>query len=469
MNRNKLSTKLILVFCFFLIGILFMLYKPDNLTNVYNGYYTFILFSYFLVGGAFVFCITIKGIYIFEPITMVMPLTIITFSVEPLICIISGDTTLLGFEVFEGCYKATLIYMVASLTYLFGYFTKIRTSNEKKVVEKEVTIRNKVIVNNKKKILFLAYIFWIVGFSVQLLDFLKQGYSYDYIFSLGAAGSFEATESSLGAITNIRFFMLAPLLYLDLYSDKKALKWTMRILAILLTMLRTSRWIILIYILSPIVLHYVKEKKKPSKKVLIPTFILSVFLIGAMQYFRASIRDGSGLDSLGSSGFSVSYIWGAFQLNFDLFKTLYGAVVYFPGEHAFTLGKQMIFLTIATIIPRAIWPTKPISVIEELKANFLGSGAVDGHWAYAQLTEFYIEFGITGVIVLMFGFSKLCKYLIKLCKTNNDHNLIIYSIMFPMLMQLVIRGYMPNNFWSVIFLLLPIWAINIIIRLKWKR
>ena len=147
--------------------------------------------------------------------------------------------------------------------------------------------------------------------------------------------------------------------------------------------------------------------------------------------------------------------------NFDLYKTLYAAVVYFPEKHFFTLGQQLVFLTLVTAIPRAIWPGKPISIFETLKAEWLGQGAITGAWAYAQITEFYVEYGTIGAIVLMGIFGKICRNLKKSYRTPKTiHSLVAYSVTYPMLMQFVIRGYMPINFWIMFFMLVPVLVIK---------
>ena len=87
----------------------------------------------------------------------------------------------------------------------------------------------------------------------------------------------------------------------------------------------------------------------------------------------------------------------------------------------------------------------------------MGQGSIDGAWAYAQLTEFYIEFGIIGTLFLFGLFAKLCLWLKKKAIIPRTyHDLVIASFMFPMLMQLVIRGYLPINFWALFFMTIPI-------------
>lgn len=454
LSRNSITTIVVL---YLLVGFIFLINVPDFLTTKENFEYLYILFSYYVVGMIWIRHIDRHGFFIFEPATMVMSLTFITFSVEPMISMIQNDMGIGSFYVFDGCFKATTIYIIAAVTFLFSYYKgtrqfEIESSEEKEVYE----------YGNKN--FYIAFLIWLLAFLVQIVDLIANGYSIQYIFSLGSTGSMENAEGGLGIFGNIRYFMVTALLYMDIYAKNKKTVWLCRGLSILLAMLRGYRWIIIVYVLSPIVLYaYVKKKSPRLKNIVVLAIIMMVF-VGAMQFVRTSLREGNGLGNYNQElNFNLSYIWGAFQGNFDLYKTLYGAVTYFPSSAFYTLGQQMIYLTIVTIIPRSIWPSKPYSIIDSVyKVHFMGEGAVRGHWAYAQLTEFYIEFGIIGVIVCMYIFGRFCKYLreLPLYQNRTVHDVVTASFFFPMLMQLVIRGYMPLNFWPVVFILLPVFIMK---------
>ena len=100
MNLKSHSTFKILFFTIYLlIGILLSLSKN---TQYLSTEYNFILTAYFITGGAWGLCIYKKNIYIFEPATIVLGLTIITYAVAPLISINTNDLTINGFYVFDG-------------------------------------------------------------------------------------------------------------------------------------------------------------------------------------------------------------------------------------------------------------------------------------------------------------------------------------------------------------------------------
>lgn len=432
---------------------LFLTFQINKVNNQYTTEYFIVLLSYFLMVGMWIVYISRYGFYIFEPITMVAGLSIMTFSIEPLISMITADTLLAGFDVYEGCIKATIIYMFALTAYFFVYYNRFSLGKKEYYVEGDDDWDGEY--SNSSLLLMLAYAFTIIGVAVSVVDLLKQGFSLQYILSLGSEGSFDAMEDSIGVFINLRYMMLPGFLYLDLYSKNRLANNLLRAVAIACMFMRNKRWIIILIVLSPIVLYYIRNKRKPSLKLIASTVGVLAVLVGAMQYMRGI---STSITEVDWSSFDFLSIWKGFSGNLDLYKTLYAAVDYFPNSHPYTLGQQLVFLTLVTCIPRAIWPNKPVSIIDsKLKPLFMGNGAVRGAWAYAQLTEYYIEFGIIGTIICMCMFAAFCKYL-KDCTfaPRNIHDLVLASTLFPMLMQLVIRGYMPINFWAMFFMVIPI-------------
>lgn len=451
-NKN---TQRMIVLLYIVLGLIFV-FQMSRIDTQYVPKYIMVLISYFYMVGIWMLYICKFGFYLFEPVTMVAILTILTFSIEPMISMIADDTLLAGFNVYGGCVKATLIYMLALTVFFFVYYNRF-TFGEKRYHSDLNTWDGDY--DKSKKLIVLAYTFTVVGIAVSLVDLIKQGFSLQYILSLGSGGSFDAKEESIGVFINLRYMMLPGFLYLDLYTNKKILNNFLRIIAVACMFMRNKRWIIVLIILSPIALHYIQNKKKPSVKILVSTALFMALLIGAMQYMRGM---STSISSVDWSSFNLLSIWKAFSGNFDLYKTLYAAVVYFPDEHFYTMGQQLIYLTLVTCIPRAIWPNKPVSIIDsQLKPYFMGNGAVRGAWAYAQLTEFYIEFGIAGVVICMGVFAGFCKFLKKCTfRPKNIHELVMAATFYPMLMQLVIRGYMPINFWAIFFMMIPITVIR---------
>lgn len=148
MNLKSHSTFKILFFTIYLlIGILLSLSKN---TQYLSTEYNFILTAYFITGGAWGLCIYKKNIYIFEPATIVLGLTIITYAVAPLISINTNDLTINGFYVFDGCVEATIIYILAFCLFLFIYYSQppisFNSIRKKQFYLPQKQIRKKIII-----------------------------------------------------------------------------------------------------------------------------------------------------------------------------------------------------------------------------------------------------------------------------------------------------------------------------------
>lgn len=467
--------KVCLILVYFFIGIIFLIQIPYDISSNLIVDYCMILFSYFTVAGIWVYYILKRGLFLFEPATMVLLLTIISFSIEPMVSILTDDIDVLGFYVFDGCINATLIYMSASISFIFVYYHKFAFGGKLLNADSLRTIKrqsppNITSIRDKKIIVTLSYFFAFVGVSVSIIDLIKQGYSVSYILSLGMMGIGKSGQGSdsLGVFINLRYLMIPSFLYLDKFAKHKLPIWLLRMIAFACLFIRNKRWLIVIMILSPIVYHYIEKSKKPNMKLIIAAAVPSAVLIGAMQFMRYD--NATSVTAVSWKNFNIMEILKSFSGNFDLYKTLYAAVNYFPEKHPHTMGQQMIYLTLVTCIPRAVWSAKPSSIFETLKSEWLGAGAVRGSWAYAQLTEFYIEFGVIGTVICMVMFAVFCKWLKEMYVSKRTvHDLTAYSFMFPILMQLVIRGYMPINFWVIFFMWIPILSIKFCLSIKIKQ
>lgn len=458
--NNSKYTIISILFIYIFVGVAFAFSFPSGLTSEFATNYAYILFSYFLIGGIWFLYINRYGIYLFEPISIVMPITLITFSVEPLVSIITDDLDVNGFYVYDGCKMATTIYMLAAIAFLICYYKEVRFGSRTNYVKKEINEEHNYLdVKNKNAVIFWAYIFAILGTSIAAIDLIMQGYSFQYIVSLGTSGTLEVDDSSLGFFINLRYCAVPAIVYLYIFAKNKIPATVLLVISAACMFMRNKRAVLIVLIGAPIVYYYVRAKRTPKKSTLLIAAIIGAIVIGGMQYMRYDAT--SSLTQVNWDGFTLQELWKGFSGNFDLYKTLYAAVVYFPEKHFFTLGQQLVFLTLVTAIPRAIWPGKPISIFETLKAEWLGQGAITGAWAYAQITEFYVEYGTIGAIVLMGIFGKICRNLKKSYRTPKTiHSLVAYSVTYPMLMQFVIRGYMPINFWIMFFMLVPVLVIK---------
>ena len=86
----------------------------------------------------------------------------------------------------------------------------------------------------------------------------------------------------------------------------------------------------------------------------------------------------------------------------------------------------------------------------------LGSLARTNGRAVANIGEFYANFGIIGIIVLMFLFGYIVSKLKSMYEDPSENRLIMYSILYPLLFQWVARGNFSGNFYYTLFAFVPL-------------
>ena len=202
-------------------------------------------------------------------------------------------------------------------------------------------------------------------------------------------------------------------------------------------------------------LDFVKDKKKPKLKSILVISILAVLVMGIMQFIRGALREGTSVDW---SAFDTSIFIDSIKGNCDIYKTFYGMAVTVPNELEYQYGMASIVSVITMIIPRKIWPGKPISPIITNLHMFCGELAAKSGYAMPNISEYYLDFGVIGCIVMLFIFGQVLQKLKDLYryKSYDRHGLILYSVMFPALLQVMLRGYSPSYMYLLFFYSFPV-------------
>lgn len=448
-NKKRLNTLLVYLFIYLGIG-LFIIYKfPFNSSNENQLNYSMIAFSYFVVSGLLISTFAIRTVSIFEPLLITTIIYLMLFSITPLINIINNDNLWFGVDVMEGCIKATSIYIISYVFLWIGYNCNIKLKRNinkkiKKIYEYE----------DKKRILNIAIIIWGACFLLSICYFLLSGMNLTYIFTLGGAGEISNNGgSAIEFISMFSYSLIPTFMYIYIYGKNKLFKSVLFLLSLLVYLLRGFRFIIVILVIAPIVYKYIKSNTKPKANKIVLLGIVMILGIGVIGFIRDAIRfDGN----ISWSNLSIDFIVNAIKENFDIYKTFYGGVVAIPTLHNYTMGSQILY-TFTMFIPKIIWSNKPMPQVQELIALSINEVGSKSGTAWPNLGEFYTEFGVLGCIILMFIFGVLLSKSKKLTyDLNNDHKLIAYSIILPSILQLVIRGYTPSNFYLMVFLIMPI-------------
>jgi oligosaccharide repeat unit polymerase len=221
-------------------------------------------------------------------------------------------------------------------------------------------------------------------------------------------------------------------------------------------------------IVAPLLYRYIKQKRVPQMSAVLKLIGGIVLMIAGVEVIRGSVRMGTGMHGVDWASFDMISVLNAMEGNFDLYKTLYGIVNYIPKYHDYTYGQQLIWMTVTFLIPRAIWPGKPTSILDSLMPNIVGPLAVRGHMAMGTLAEYYGEFGILGCIICCAVLGIVCKYTKRWYESvdRTEDTMIAYSCMYPMLMIVAVRGYMPLNFEHILFFEIPVMTVALVKRIK---
>lgn len=464
MNSNKIGgvssrqwIGLWFVYVLSLLGFTFMIPNLHSINMSVNenfGFYVYLLIAYALTVGLFVFCVYQKNVDIFEPYYMFMIMSILLYTVAPMVYIINDDTLLYGKYVMDGSIKGTTVYLVAILFFNLGYFSISRIKYN--YIERKDT---RVYATSDSKVI-MYLMMWIVCFILYMLYALGSGKSVLYILSYGMLGSGTSSNISGNALVkfvlNFGYCMVPLCLYIFYYSRNKMCKFTVLFLTISSFYINGYRFIIVVLLYALFMMHYILKMKRPKVKTLIGGIIAILLLVTLIGITREGVRNGAGV-KLTEVGFDS--ILAVLDKNFDIYQVYYAIMAATPSANMpFTLGRALIIDPLIMFIPRALWTAKPGGIVLQYVAEAEGSGALAAAMAPPYMPELYIEFGIIGVVVIMFLVGRGLAKSVNLYRseTLNIDNIITYCTIASYLFQFIIRGYFASNFWMIVFPLLTI-------------
>ena len=450
LKSSKYGMLSISFFITIIISIIFLFcFHPTNLTNdLYQCYYV-LVFQLIIYLAVWIVLFLFTKIDIFEPIVLVTAIHLLLFVITPIISLYQNDILWFNKNVWGGCIKGTLLSTLAYVFFVFGYYfgkTKRRKYKQKNI-------------QNFGKIYSMSLIIWIFCFICNMVYILLAGINIKYFLTLGSSGSItigETSNSLVGFLSVISYGMISSYLYIFYYSNSKLLKGILFYLMFASFLIRGFRFIIVAMVVAPLFFVYLKEKKRPSVILVIILLLLLSISVGFIGGIRDSMRAGNGIGNSINSIMQFEYITSVIIDNFSIYKTYYGIIQNIPAIMNYTFGKLMFMYTLIMFIPRFIWPSKPNPVSQKVNEIAVSKYASKAGTAYPYLGEYYHELGIFGIMIFTFFFGKICSWLKIKMYERNIHSIILYSSICPLLLQIMIRGYTPSNFYLIIFSLLPI-------------
>ena len=455
-NKNRFIWLLIY------ISIFVHLVTKCDFFGLYGTEFFVLLIGYITVGG--IFClIVVKGVDIFEPLPLTLLLLIGLFSIAPIELTAKGTVTLAGVNFMGGCVKVTFLYIFSSIAIVIGYYYK-KMPRVSSCVE-DLDFFNKKIVF----ILLLAIWFFSIVLGYWFL-YKVRGMNFNYIISLGTQGTFSldnTTDASINFILNFSYSSIVPWLYFIFYYKNKVLKVVSTFLMIALFLVCGWRNVVIIMVLSAVCMYFMKNGKRPSGKQIMVAILGGLIFLGIMGAIRGNLRTGVKVENsvfeLNSVIESVTY---SLETNFNLYQPFYAIAKLYPSKYMYSLGKAIFFDTLVTIIPRVIWPNKPLAWNNSLNTAMRRSTAdivvTKYGMAVPSLGEYYVDFGFVGTILFCVLMGIILKNQTRFFRKKNRNicDLIRYSVTYGVLFVLVMRGATPNNFYYLIFLMWP----NIVVR-----
>ena len=441
---------LYVVFCVIVATFFFC---PSELAQDKQTCYYVLCLQLLIIWMLNVYLINKNGFDIIEPIGLFSLIHILMFEVTPLICLWKNEIEWFGLDLWGGCIKGTCLSTLCYMCVLFSYYR-----SGWHWVDTDVDINEGDNIVNENVCLYLNILIWLITFGASVFLFLRSGLSLSYMLTLGANGSFdiEGSSSGLEFLSTIAYGMIPAYLYIFSLSRSRFIKIITFYLMAISFMARGFRFILVAVMISPFILVYLRKQKRPKLWQIFTIGLVLLLMIGFVGNVRNDIRSGNGISGFSSQTMSVDIILDMVLDNFSIVKTFYGIVEKIPTSLGYTLGNQMILYSCIMLIPRLIWPQKPQPATRSVISTAISPYASSAGTAYPYVGEYYHEFGVLGVVVFGFILGKMLAYLKRFMYKTDIHSQIMYASLFPLILQILIRGYTPSNVYLVIFVALPI-------------
>ena len=434
---------------YIVIGCILLINFPNSsYTAAERTLYVYLLVSYAIVVGFVVLAIVKHNLYLFEPFSIISVLYIGIFIFRPIQDLFSHTVSYAGVSLVQNGPKATVLFTVGFVSFYLGYYALKRRKEVPEEIRKN---------DNPNSIGWLV-IAWVVFYSFCIICLLSQGFSLRYLFSLGSQGERIAPERNtvLLFLSNFATSLLVVWLMIMVRSKSVALKITISILTFVYLIIRNGRWLVLIMGISPCVYYYTKRRKTPNYLWSLLLGLLALVVFAWMQMNRYNIATGHRLQWFSDrGGLSLELLLAPFDSDFTTYTTFYGMVQSYPNIYPYMFGRTFLYVFIL-FVPRVLWAAKPDNPVRDMVEHSLGSLARRNGRAVANIGEYYANFGILGVIILMFIFGYITSKLKRMYEDPSENRLIMYAVLYPLMFQWVARGNFSGNFYYTLFAFVPL-------------
>ena len=441
---------------YLLIGIALLFQYNGSFHEDETRLFIELMLCYFWTGGLILYAVLFLKLYLFEPLSFISLIYELIFVVKPIIDLHDRDMVEHGVNTFPGGEKATLLFAIGYTVMFFAYylsFSKRDRPQSMSEPKEDPDVHSTIL-----------YISWAVVFVLCLVGLYSQGLSLRYIFTFGNQGDRITNPENIALLflTNFGATLVTLWLIVIVRTKLKAPKVVITILTVVYLLMRNARWLMLIFLVSPIVYYYTKRKREPRWNVILLVSVAGLLLFAWMQVNRSVLHSGGAMQGWGENGLTLKTLMAPFESDLDTYRAFYAIVMRFPQKFSYLYGKSFLY-TFVLFVPRVLWPGKPVNPNLELIEHALAPSARKAGTAMANIGEFYANFGWSGVIIGMFLVGLAARWLKKrfILRDNLSINeRLTYSILFPLLFQWIARGNFCGNFYVTIFAILPFFVFS---------
>ncbi len=455
--RSRGIDKIALCFVFAILGFFFLTQYQRDFSSSERELCITLLAAYVVVGALVILAAVRHGLYLLEPFSFAAVWYIAIFIYRPIVDLNQGRMMGNGVYVLPGGVKATILFTLGFFCFYLGYYCRPMKRTKPWANHREETLPEEHLKADERPISTnWALIGWAISYVFCLIALTSGGSSLRYIFSLASSGEKVVDENNVALLflSNFGITMVTCWLMIIVRPGKWVTKIAITVLSLIYLIMRNGRWLLLIFALSPVVYHYVKRRRRPSLPLIFGGGLALLFVFAWMQFNRGILHSGGRMLSWGQVGFSMDTLLSPFDSDLSTYKVFYSMVTRFPSNYPYMMGQTFAY-TVVMFVPRILWRTKPEHPIRDLIENSMNNLARRSGSAVANIGEYYGNFGILGVVILMFLFGYILSKMKSLYREPSEDRLVAYAILFPLLFQWVARGNFCGNFYLTIFAMLP--------------
>lgn len=447
----KKDTLIIFVVVIILAFVSYFLGQANFVRSIFVNDYYFVIISMIIFTVIYIIGIKKTINNLFQPLHIYAFFYICICFLTPCFMMIAHEDDCHGSYIMDGCIYGTVMVIIAFISFLCGY---LRKQNQLINIESLQEISQ----IQKSKILKLSYILFGSFCALNFLLLISIGYNLKYLFTLGGNGLADVVgiPDNLRFLFNTGYVLLVPWLFICAYGKKK---YALIGAYLLFVIFFAYGWRFIIYIVAvagAIVFYRTRNKTPKMSHIIILGAALFLYsTIGGMV--RGAMRSGESATVKKIDNDNFIY---TLESNFDIYKTYYGVVQTYPSKEDFWYGQAVIASPVIMWIPRFVWPDKPLGTEYPLTIGIMkscGDDAIRGAaMASPNITEYYLDFGVLGVIFYSFILGVICKRMLKLYYSNSLYGVIQYALFCGFLIQLINRGYMAQLVTLIVILYLPL-------------